>query len=412
MMACSKDPNSNKIGNQPNTINGTVLNADHPLRHCNVSVEDLVLFPEDLDEERMYCAKYALAFALKDELIKDNIQDYIFNNYEDNPEVIFKIDDLISQFPYLEDVINTTLIDGIDGLSTQFTSYADLKTKLELRGYIYGPSLTISNFATCSKDAQALVSPGIELLEDAEYGDEITGFLGGVNVQLGEEEAKVDQQVGVFAITYYVIQTPPIVTNPIGQQSSGTSIQYFKTAAVGDLNVTTMKIAKRYEKSKHSEVTAQALRWRAQNTWASGSYIYPNGSGQSSYCELASIHKNSVNSNINNAIWNSVGKFVARGFPNSDVKYFFNLYERDWWEPSMSLGSFNYNPGYNGTQINSYGNMTFGDNWYLYDPQTIANNNGWFTSFIWEKADNDACVANGGTEFLVYSKLNFWVKVQ
>jgi len=378
VVSCNKDkiePTSKTA--YTSTIDYTL--NEIPLIENNQDIHQLMLSPNDQDEEKLNKYLYEIGLATKD-LIKDEDFNQVIIDMaiESGTETAFLLD-LEEKSPKYFAIINQNLSKkqlSLQAIANDMTHRPinpnpKFPETAEVEKYL--PAIFIPNLNDIDKNKQPLLSPNIETncTNHPEIEDYVITWYFDVDgnekeIILGEETSKSTANP-LFFIDHAVKFTRfPVDHTDISEDraTTGTARTFTSTAS----KYYSIKSGYKYENTGQSEYWIDARRIRSDGaTWM---FYNTNPGGK----ELVKV------SNTNTSYYSYKIHAPEHWLPEADNKFYWNTYERDWNRSSKPMGSAtNW-----GASISLEGRRRFSGEWYAWIPNTVQIHATPFHFFGWE----------------------------
>lgn len=359
--SCQKD-----VKTKPNaeTFNATVSAKQQNLnfRPLNTSDANLLLFPQDANYEKIDMAVYAFGNVLKGLLTQDMVN-FIVSQVQANPERRVSFTTIFNQFPTLQNAMNQGLANqSITTIPYDFSSVNKILAVLQRNGITYELGINIPNLGLFSSHTVQVLTPGLELSDEAGHEDQIMGWFrqNGTNtpVRIDENEA-MTFAVAVLNVHLNPIGgVPPINTVPIGGPIA-------PGGSYSGIDMINIRPWFKFEKKSKSEIWLHAMYyWTGPSSWyplyspALSSFV---GYGKSLVTTADMGNWHYVNTHMSNLV--------------EDVIW--NVYERDWWESFKRINQLGGTVTYNwGAPMRFYGEV------YGIDPANNHPNNTYTPAYM------------------------------
>jgi hypothetical protein len=335
-----------------------VYGVDIPLIENTQNAEELILNPNDSEDEKINTFLYYLSLSICDLVHNVEFNQEVIRLAKDSPAHTANLITLTDSFPNFKSEINQRL----SSRSITFDEIAENLTYSKEGVYErYVPCIFIPNLDIADKDRQPILSPGIEIdcAENEDVEDYIVAWyftkLGvKIEVMLGEEDSKrttnpifiLDNgEINLKGNDFEIL--PPVDE---GLKSMLSSTKFWSNE---------FRINHHYEPAPgRSEFTIVAYRISPQGT---AHWIY-NSSG---WKEIAKVKRSDVGKELSK--WSlHCGNYT----PYADNYVIWNTYERDWNRSSKGLGSVTQN----GTTIHLGGRRKNTHEWYAWHPDSLQGN--------------------------------------
>ncbi|MBA3900449.1 MAG: hypothetical protein H0X62_09615 [Bacteroidetes bacterium] len=352
-------------------------------RSNNVSLEDIITHDE-VEETNINRLKFQLAEGLLEIICEEEIKNWMINELKERKNVergkkFISFEELFNRYPEIKVNIES-VIKTYNGENTNFDW---LTNQLVRRNINYIPVIYIPNIEVASTFSLPLVSPGVEI-EDVEINGEMIDDdlfswqvveCGGLvsQIRLGESEAMAIQNP-LFVISLDDNDSMGL-SNIETTVSEGDEVPMMSLMSTTSFSSNEYKINHRYDKSNNSEFTITGKRRTPPDSqgftvWVN---IFTSGIYNDPYKVLASVHKNQVGTQLYKWM-----HFANNWLPYSTNLVYFNTYERDWFASPKKLGAHTPN-----NALWMEGQMTFADEWYMFDANSnFANNRVNFQSIF------------------------------
>lgn len=369
MISCSKQDEivQKELSNLKNS--NLVYGIDIELPQNDQDLYELLLNPEDNEDEKINFYLYYLSLSIEDLVQNSDFNRVIIQMAEESPNATANLITLANSFPaYLEEMNSKLHSFGItfeeiaEGLTYSNDSIFER----------YAPCIFVPNIDIANAERQPLFSPNIEV--DCSNDESIEDFIVAwyftiegekIEVMLGEEHSLVTRNP-IFLLDNGELNPksnnfeilPPDDEN---LKSTQTTTAFHSYEYVANY---------RYEPGGKTEFTVVAYRITPQGTVH---WIY-NSAG---WKEIAKIHEDDIGKTLYN--WTS----HCNSYTPYDQNYvYWNTYERDWNRSNKDLGSATGN----GKTIHLAGKRKYHYEWYSHDPALLQGKHTDLNYIYWNWA--------------------------
>jgi hypothetical protein len=337
-----------------------------PLLKTEDNIENLILNPNDKDDEKISGYLYELSLAIR-ELIKDsNFNKTVIEMAKISGNKTANILELESYSPEYYNIINSRLQNKDLSISTisMGLTHRPLHSNPEFPETEtiekYAPSIFIPNLEGLDESKQPIISPNVEVNCDNNKDLENTIIAwyytktGNLEEVLLSEETALNTTNPIFildnASLTYKKNTAEIHPPNYNLKGMTTTTEFHSNE---------FNINYRYESTGNSEFCIYALRVDPDSTIH---WIYSSAGWK----EIASVDKDDIGEDL------SQWSFHCDNYtPYNDNSVFWNTFERDWSRSQKLLGEIKEEDGYL-SDVYFYGNMRYESDWYAWVPTTVG----------------------------------------
>ena len=363
-----------------------------PLLENKQDINQLMLNPNDKDEEKLNKYLYEIGLATKDLIKNGEFNQTIIEMARKSGNQTAYLLDLKTEAPIFFNIINENLaknnlsLERIaeDMTHVPLTGNPEYPVTMEVEKYV--PAIFIPNIDAIDNNKQPLISPNIET--DCSQNSEIEDFIvtwyfdkNGIQheIILGEETS-LKTTNPLFLIDHAIKKTQLSVTTTINESQPRTDFEGNQDRSIKRFDSKEIRIKTGYRQESgwgnNSEYCIVA--YRIENN--------PNGIGIHHWIYNSSGWKKIDDVKVSeiNTLLTRQTLHAPNWTPYSDNRVFWNTFERDWNRSLKNLGT----PSFDGRQLYMSGNMRYNGDWYAWIPSTVNIHATPFAWFGWNTSVN------------------------
>ncbi|RMG28691.1 MAG: hypothetical protein D6730_05085, partial [Bacteroidetes bacterium] len=336
---------------------------------------ELVLISQNEEEKHINQCLFLLGSALKEIVKIPEYRNFIFQEVRTSSIDAVSYSALLSNFPALARYINKHIASiSQENKFYGLEDFVVMLNSLSYKGKRYIPVINVPNIDHADWNKFPLVSPGLEVYDDAK--NQIDDFIFAWyfdnkqqkehEIMIGESQAMTKNTAPLLVMSVQPLTSPFLTKDlqvakfeyeqPKYKKSSSRIIDHYETYE--------FRINHRYESSGKSEFAAAAVRFVDNDPGEK--YAANQCQGGKEWWLITDVHKNDIGTDQHK--WKRFSEVWNIGY--DDVLW--NTFERDWYASSKVLGEYHYGGPLDITWLS--GNMKFANEWYQYDPNTNDEN--------------------------------------
>jgi len=391
IVGCKKEKVETVNNNNVSTKNIDYTLDQIPLLENKQDILQLMLNPNDKDEEKLNKYLYEIGLATKDLIKNEEFNQTIIGMAKKSDNQTAYLLDLRTEAPIFFKIINENLAKNSlsleriaeDMTHIPLTGNPEYPATMEVEKYV--PAIFIPNLNALDNNKQPLLSPNIET--DCSQNSEIEDFIitwyfnkngNQVEIILGENTS-VKTTNPLFIIDHAIKkhQLSTIATTNENQPRADFEDNQDRAIKRFDSKQIRIKTGYRQESGWWNDSEYCIVAYRIENN--------PNGIGihhwiySGGWKEIDDIKVSEINSLLTRQTLHA-----PNWTPYSDNRVFWNTFERDWNRSLKDLGT----PNYDGRQLWMGGNMRYNGDWYAWIPSTVNVHATPFAWFGWNTSIN------------------------